>query len=495
MTMSSSTSSRRPLTPGQSRRLRLLALLFLIISADVLLLGLQPGINLFVFANLVSAVLLIVARAHLSRLQRAGCLLLSLAATTPLLEQASWMGIAIALAALAVVALTATGLMPRQRTRIPATILRFFLAIPGRVRRAPSRVMGQGRQQVTSSHLWSQIKAWIIPVGLACGFLTLFSIANPMIGILFDHLSIDLLLRLFDLDRIGLWIVVGVLGGALLRPHLQHITIRRRCDASLNVLFGEAMLLRSLALFNVVFALQTGLDLTYLWGGAELPAHMSYARYAHRGAYPLIVTALLAAVFVLAAMRPGGPGSRSRLIRGLVYLWIAQNVLLCLSAMLRLDLYVEIYSLTELRLAAGIWMGLVATGLLLILLRIRFNQSNAWLVSLSSIALATVLFVSALADLPAFIARFNVEHSREISGKGLPLDLFYLRELGPSALPALDTYIAAVETMAGPQRDLARDIRSRLAYAALRRPDDWRSWTFRKARQNAYILLTAPVAR
>ena len=75
---------------------------------------------------------------------------------------------------------------------------------------------------------------------------------------------------------------------------------------------------RSLILFNALFALQSGLDLVYLWGGASLPDGMSHAEYAHRGAYPLIVTALLAAGFVLIAMRPGGPAEQSRLIRPLV---------------------------------------------------------------------------------------------------------------------------------------------------------------------------------
>ena len=50
--------------------------------------------------------------------------------------------------------------------------------------------------------------------------------------------------------------------------------------------------------------MQTGLDLAYLWGGLALPDGMSHAEYAHRGAYPLVVTALLAAGFVLIAMRP-----------------------------------------------------------------------------------------------------------------------------------------------------------------------------------------------
>jgi hypothetical protein len=89
---------------------------------------------------------------------------------------------------------------------------------------------------------------------------------------------------------------------------------------------------RALILCNALFALQSGLDLAYLWGDLALPNGMSHAEYAHRGAYPLVATALLAAAFVLIAMRPGGPAENSRLIRPLVLAWIGQNVLLVISS-------------------------------------------------------------------------------------------------------------------------------------------------------------------
>src|SRR5262245_50194804 len=80
--------------------------------------------------------------------------------------------------------------------------------------------------------------------------------------------------------------------------------------------------------------------------GQRLPADITYASYAHRGAYPLILTALLAAGFVLISMRPGGPAEQSKVIRPLVYLWVAQNVMMVVSSILRLDLYVQTYLLT-----------------------------------------------------------------------------------------------------------------------------------------------------
>ena len=44
----------------------------------------------------------------------------------------------------------------------------------------------------------------------------------------------------------------------------------------------------SLALFNAVFAVNI-LDIAFLWSGEPLPAGVSLADHAHRGAYPLIV--------------------------------------------------------------------------------------------------------------------------------------------------------------------------------------------------------------
>ncbi len=112
---------------------------------------------------------------------------------------------------------------------------------------------------------------------------------------------------------------------AFLRPRLPHFLRRKpRLPASAacrpagnpasaegrrknleDVLFGKAAILRALIVFNLMFAVQTVLDAAYLWGGVALPDGMTYASYAHRGAYPLIVTALIAAGFVLAALQAG----------------------------------------------------------------------------------------------------------------------------------------------------------------------------------------------
>ena len=180
---------------------------------------------------------------------------------------------------------------------------------------------------------------------------------------------------------------------------------------------------------------------------------------------------------------------RSRLVRALVFLWIGQNVLLVLSSMLRLDLYVEVYSLTEWRCAAFVWMLLVAAGLILIVARIVLERTNRWLVWANAAVLALTLYICSLVDFSGTIARFNVMHSREIAGTGQPADIAYLCGLGPAALPALDMLAAKIKANAKgwlPESSVY-DCRQSLELRHAARMGDWRAWTFRGYRLNQYL--------
>jgi hypothetical protein len=251
-----------------------------------------------------------------------------------------------------------------------------------------------------------------------------------------------------------------------------------------DYLLGAQAMSRSLILFNALFALQTVLDLIYLWGGAALPHGMSHAGYAHRGAYPLIATALLAAGFVLIAMRPGGPAEQSRLIRPLVLAWIGQNILLVISSIFRLDLYVAAFSLTELRLAAFIWMLLVASGLLLILIQIILKKPNAWLVTANAAVLALVLYGCCFINAPQVIAAYNVAHCREAGGAGPNLDLKYLLSLGPQVLPVLEPDLRSIPALQPNVGGLRFD---QGLEAAGKTPANWRAWGFRTWRLQRYL--------
>jgi hypothetical protein len=325
-----------------------------------------------------------------------------------------------------------------------------------------------------------------MPLTLGVVFVALFGAANPIIEHWLSLIDLYALLEHIEVARLVFWLLFLAGVWAFLRPRLPRFASRFRRvlpavpvarpakTAAEDILFGKAAILRALVVFNALFALQTVLDATYLWGGVALPDGLTYAAYAHRGAYPLIVTALLAAGFVLAALRPGSETSADPLIRRLVYLWVAQNIVLVVSSMLRLDLYVGIYALTYLRVAAFIWMGLVAAGLALIIARIALRKSSEWLLSANLLTLSATLYACCFVNFAATIANFNVDHSYEMTGSGTPLDAEYLRSFGAVSLPALDRYYMH---QTGHLTTWVVDLQMAEDYIAEQK--QWRVWSFR----------------
>lgn len=280
----------------------------------------------------------------------------------------------------------------------------------------------------------------LLPLPLIGGsvFLALFASANPVIS--------NALLRLGapTIDAIAVvraifWTILLTLVWGTLRPRRARFNLSIDRDPRSVDLPGASVASVTLALltFNVLFALQNGLDIAFLWSGAPLPEGVTLADYAHRGAYPLIVTALLAGLFVSVALRPGSATAAAPAIRWLVALWIAQNVFLVASSILRTIDYVQVYSLTVLRIAALAWMALVAIGLVLICWRMLRAKTAAWLINANAGMALAVLAACSLVDLGSTAATWNVRHGHEAGGEGAAIDLCYLRELGPSALTAL----------------------------------------------------------
>jgi len=313
------------------------------------------------------------------------------------------------------------------------------------------------------------LASWILPLLGATVFLVLFGLGNPLIGRWWgafgDWLSS---IGLPTPGRIAMWwtTLVVVWAMARIRGRLTPViaeAVVREPDPDWTV--------RCLICFNAVFVLQNTCDVVYLWGGAGLPDGLTFAAYAHRGAYPLVATALLAGAFVMICVRPGGLTERSPLARWLVLGFLAQTVILAVSSWWRLDLYVEAYGLSRWRLAALIWMGLVALGLLLIAVRIGGLRSSRWLIEANAWTLSGALLLTALGDADGLIARHNVERSLAAEAT---FDLGYTASLGPAALPSLERYVAVYRDPDA-IREVAR-LRSELKEGLA----DWRAWTCRR---------------
>ncbi|RUX91092.1 MULTISPECIES: DUF4173 domain-containing protein [unclassified Mesorhizobium] len=487
--------------PSCCSRLGVAALL--VALADFLFYGQPAGITVFLFALVIAAAVVAVHPAAFSDGRVWLKPIALLVALLPLAETVSALSVSTALAALVVFALSLSGRLRHSIARIAGQIALFGLAAPFRFAsdfirwRKTARRFGRRRVRLAA------IAVWVMPLTLGAVFLALFGAANPVIDYWLSLIDLLKLLDLIQLARIAFWLFVLAGVWAFLRPRVPRLVRRipraapaasiqaeRTVTTIEDMLFGKAAILRALIVFNILFALQTALDATYLWGGVALPDGLSYAAYAHRGAYPLIVTALLAAGFVLAALRPGSETSADPLIRRLVYAWVAQNIMLVISSILRLDLYIGIYALTYWRVAAFVWMGLVASGLVLIIARIALGKSNEWLLSANLLTLSLTLYAGCFINFAATIANYNVDHSFEMTGQGISLDAWYLRSLGPGAFPALDRFLDHQSRTAAANNPVVRELAERRGsdegwYRAVQQ--NWRAWSFRDWRLLGYL--------
>ena len=317
-------------------------------------------------------------------------------------------------------------------------------------------------------------RANALPLGIGIVFLILFTVANPLVEQTLNRLTPSELLTPEQLTRILFWIAAACLVWPYLHARAVKTSVipsRHSFAFSSGGLINPASVRTSLILFNVMFAVQTISDLGILTGGVSLPEGMTYAGYAHRGAYPLLVTAVLSGVFAIATHRMVTGNAH---LRALMYLWLGQTMFLVITAAIRLGLYVEAYSLTHLRVAAFIWMALILVGLLLIIVQMVQTRPFSWLLNANVTALTGTLYICCFINFTYLITQYNMAHTPPEA-----LDLAHLCGLGEQVIPAMMDYGQVTdETTCG-----------RGDYPAIRFDpiEHWQEWGFRRWRLQRYL--------
>ena len=326
-------------------------------------------------------------------------------------------------------------------------------------------------------------RGWFLSIALSLIFIFLFAQANPLIMRHFQNYDLSVFFKAISVWRLLFWLVMACIIMTIIRPRLKINTYKIRKDKNnyISYLFTESSVIRSLIIFNAIFAVQTLLDVIYLWGGTSLPKGITYSEYAQKGAYPLIITALLSAVFAILSNRISLTAKNSQLLKKLLYLWILQNIFLVISCIFRTLLYIEAYSLTYWRISAIIWMGLVAFGLVFIIIQVLQKKSDTWLINVNVITLLSALFLFTFINWPSFIARYNIMHSGLMIEGGRSLDYQYIIELGPMTIPALREIQNNEDITLSSKNHLIK-IEDYLYNKLDRSDNSWRGWTYQKHR-------------
>ncbi len=227
----------------------------------------------------------------------------------------------------------------------------------------------------------------------------------------------------------------------------------------------------ALWLLNLLFLVFTVVQLRYLFGGAnlvEVTVGLSYAAYARRGFFELVLcAALVVPMLLLADWAAATETSRARSrLRLAMLVLITLLVGVIASAAYRMRLYQAAYGLTEQRLYVSVfilWLTLVLAWLAATVLRGR-RRRFAFGAVMAGYACLTLLYTI---NPHALIARVNIARA----AAGAVYDGEYLSSLSADAVPTL---IARLEQL--PELERCRVMRMLDKRWRGEREGGWRTW-------------------
>lgn len=237
-----------------------------------------------------------------------------------------------------------------------------------------------------------------------------------------------------------------------------------------------------LIVLDLLFAAFVTLQLTVLLGGYEKVREatgLDHAQYARQGFWQLLWATLLTLLVIALALRraPRASARDRTLVRAVLGTLCVLTLVVVASALRRMDLYVDEYGLTRLRISVAameLWLGVV----FVLILAAGVLGARILPRAIAASAAAAVLAFGLISP-DAVVAEQNV---RRFEDRGA-IDLDYLRDLSADAVPALDR-------LPEPQRSCAL----RTVQRELRGSDSpWYATSWGEARA-ARILRERPVA-
>ncbi len=187
-----------------------------------------------------------------------------------------------------------------------------------------------------------------------------------------------------------------------------------------------------LGLVAALFALFIGFQVVYLFGGEAniTEAGFTYAEYARRGFFELLVVAVTSLVVLLFTENFVGATQKRFLPFFIPAVILCAEVLIIMyTAFTRLSLYIDAYGLTTLRFYVAGFIFLLGVVFMWLLLKFIFNIQESRFASGILLSLIVFLISVNLVNPDRYIMRANLEHYKT-TGK---IDNYYVSTLSTDA--------------------------------------------------------------
>lgn len=275
-------------------------------------------------------------------------------------------------------------------------------------------------------------------------FFTIYRRANPLFKDFTDRINLDFISYP--------WLIFTFLGFLLMygfylirhndkvhsadsgeSPDLNEEIVRTKTNAFLGFVLPvnmEAIIgVILLAVLNILLLMLNSLDLTFMFGGADLPLGVSYSEYVHNGVGNLIFSVILVILISMYFFRGHlNFSDKAKWMKILTMIWLAQNFIMLLSTVYRNQLYISEYSLTYRRIGVFVWLLLTAIGLISTVYKIGWKKSMWYLIRANSWSFFLMIIFLGAFNWDVIIAKYNTRNLDDV-------DFEYLMKLNDNAKP------------------------------------------------------------
>ncbi len=208
-----------------------------------------------------------------------------------------------------------------------------------------------------------------------------------------------------------------------------------------KLFFDPVILLTILVLINAVYAIFSVIQFAYLFGGSSfvLPSSYTYAEYARRGFFELVVVSIINFGIMLFSITFVKKDNKKifTVIKILLTLLVVFTLILLVSAFYRMSVYEQAYGFTYLRIFVQTFM---------IMLFFIFIASIIYIWNLNFPVIKSYFIISLIiyiimnfANVDVIIAENNINRYFD-SGQ---IDIYYLESLSYDAIPQMERFLTS----------------------------------------------------
>ena len=298
-------------------------------------------------------------------------------------------------------------------------------------------------------------------------FTSIYAAANPWFNArvsgIFGWISdfFEALSAYVDEDFV-FFLILGVIIGNLFLFHLKNSKLAR-FEATLSdqltwdvneenestATWTARSAIVMLAILNVLLFWVNLLDLQNVWLYFEWQGEY-LKQFVHEGTYMLLFSIGLSILLVIVIYNQRSTSlQKNKLLKGLTYFWILQNVFLVLSVGMRNYWYMSYFALAYKRIAVVFFLILLLYGLYSVFTKVAKTRSLSYLFKVNANAFLLVVTLAALPNWDAIIARYNLAHYQQSF-----VHFDFLAGLSDKTLPILDLSPAKLEEIDQAQQQL-----------------------------------------